>query len=360
LVLTNAETMRLLRELKDAKPIVNVELEVSGHKITQEDLKLLEAIIEKGSIRRVSAELNVSYRTIWLRIKRMEDELGFYLVKREKGGLGGGKVILTLQAQILTEKYRVISKLVQKRIRETDLSPTLRISGSDCPGVELLIHLYEEKGKVAEYLKVGSQLGLELLVNGYSDLAGIHIIDPETGEYNTHVTRKKVSQGLVLIHGYWREIGFIVEKGNPKNIQSPKDLLRSDVVLANRNKGSGTHLFTQYLLREISKEIGSPIQALTRRIRGYSSEYYSHREAALAVLMKKADVTIGPRWVADELGLEFIPLAREKFDFATRKELLKKDAIRDFISLLQSQQFKEEASKKGIYISQQTGTLLNK
>jgi Periplasmic molybdate-binding protein/domain len=76
--------------------------------------------------------------------------------------------------------------------------------------------------------------------------------------------------------------------------------------------------------------------------------------------MKKADVTIGPKWVADELGLDFIPLAREKFDFATRKELLRKDAIRDFISLLQSQKFREEASRIGIYASQQTGTLLNK
>jgi len=356
--LFNAETLEKLRQIWGAKPAISIELEVLGQRITGEEIKLLLEILERGSMSKIASERGVSYRTVWLRIEEMENKLGFRLLERQRGGIGGGRDILTLPAQALIERYRVLSELAWRNIEKAGLEPGLRIYGSDCPGVELLVQLLEEKGKIVEYLRAGSQLGLELLREGYADVTGIHIVDSQTGKYNTHVLRKHDKRDLVLIRGYSRDIGFIVERGNPKNILHPEDLLRRDVVLANRNKESGTYLLLQYILREMSRKYRIPTQALKRRIRGFDTGYYSHKEAALAVLNGKADVTIGPRWIAKELRLEFVPLVREKFDFVARRELLEKDILKELISVLTSPSFGEKASQMGIHVSPETGTIV--
>jgi len=357
--LLNEEELKILRLMSQITLNIELEILLDGCRITLEDIKILQVLQEKGSIRAAAGTLGVSYRTLWLRIRKIENTLGYYLLNRQKGGISGGRDVLTLPAQVIIERYKVLAKLVQKNIEKASLQPDLKIYGSDCPGVDALVQILEEKGEVVEYLRVGSQLGLKLLIGGYCDVAGIHMIDQDTGEYNTHVLRKYSNLDLALIRGYWREIGFIVERGNPKNVHHPEDLLRRDVVLANRNKGSGTHLLLQHLLREMSRKYGSPQQALARKIRGYETEYYSHREAALAVLNRKADVTIGPKWVAKELGLEFVPLAKEKFDFLTRKELLEKEPLKELVKTLRSPEFREKTSTMGIYTSSETGTVMN-
>ncbi|MGC8988432.1 substrate-binding domain-containing protein, partial [Infirmifilum sp.] len=189
-------------------------------------------------------------------------------------------------------------------------------------------------------------------------LAGVHVIDPETGEYNLHLLKKNAGKDLVLIRGYWREIGFIVAPGNPKNIFSPEDLLRRDVVLANRNKGSGTHLLLDYLLKKLSTEYGIPLHALHSRIKGYDSSYLSHYEAALRVLNGKADVTIGPLWTAKSLGLDFRPITKERFDFLTLADYLTEQPLKAFLEILKDYEFKEKATTLGIFAGDDTGKII--
>lgn len=344
----------LSKVLGSTRLAVSVELMVNGERVGAEDVAVLRALQSTGSLLAASEALGVNYRVLWSRISSLERRLGVQLVRRTRGGLGGGRVMLTATAQLLVERFRVAERKASRMRLGEALGAELRIYGSDCPGVEVAASLLEERGVFAEYLRVGSIAGLDLLKRGYCHLAGVHVVDPETGRYNEVVVR----EGLALIRGYWREIGFMVLPGNPKNIYSPADLLRRNVVLANRNRGSGSYVLLEKLLKDLSSSLGVPVQALKRRIRGFETEYISHGEAGLAVLNGKADVAIGPRWTARQLGLDFVPLAKERFDFATRRELLKDENVETFVEVLRSKEFAEKAASVGLAVDEETGKVL--
>lgn len=349
------QTLELIHSLK---PRLVIHFQGKEFEISPEDVELLRKIMEEGSIRKASIGVGIDYKTYWSRIRRLELMLGLQLIRKQRGGTGGGRVQLTLAGQALLERYRVTRTKLDRYITQLNLEPDLKIYGSDCPGVELLVSTLSERNVFAEYLKVGSEPGFQLLLQGYTHIVGVHLIDPDTGEYNFHLLRRAKEKRLALIKGYWREIGFIVARGNPKNIFTPEDLLRKDVVLANRNKGSGSYALLRYLLGKMSRQYSMPLNTLTRRIKGYDTEYLSHFEAASAVLHGKADVTVGPKWTATSLGLEFIPIAKEKFDFITLAEHLQRDQLGDFIEVLRSKEFAQKASSLGISTDSETGTIL--
>jgi putative molybdopterin biosynthesis protein len=349
------KTLKLLSQLK---PVISIRLVFDERVVSEEDIHLLETLADTGSLKEASKKLGVDYKTLWLRLKKIEQLLGVRLADKKRGGVRGGGFELTFAAEALMERYRVVASMLEKTLKNVQLKPDLIIYGSDCPGIELAGRLLAEKGLSAEYLRVGSQMGLELLLKGYSHLAGVHVIDPETGEYNLHLIKKNNGKDLVLIRGYWREMGFIVAPGNPKNIFSPEDLLRRDVVLANRNKGSGTHILLNYLLKKLSREYGIPLHAIHSRIKGYDSSYVSHREAALRVLNGKADVTIGPLWTAKSLGLDFIPITRERFDFITLGGHINSHPVKMFIEVIRSKDFSDAALRLGIFTDYDTGKII--
>jgi len=117
-----------------------------------------------------------------------------------------------------------------------------------------------------------------------------------------------------LINLVYRQQGLIVIKGNPKKISSFEDLLRDDIVFINRQRGSGTRLLTdKYLMENNISSTG---------IRGYEREEYTHMGVASAVLTGIADTGMGILAAAQALGLDFIPLARERYDLAFIKEYM--------------------------------------
>jgi putative molybdopterin biosynthesis protein len=162
---------------------------------------------------------------------------------------------------------------------------------------------------------VGSMGGLIALKKGEAHMAGTHLLDEKSGEYNIPFLQRLLSdRKIILMNLVYRQQGLMVLKGNPKKIISFEDLLRDDIVFINRQGGSGTRLLTDKYLREKNIPAGN--------IRGYEREEYTHMGVASAVLTGIADTGIGILAAAQALDLDFIPLARERYDLAVMKEYM--------------------------------------
>jgi len=248
---------------------------------------------------------------------------------------------------------------------EVKLFSTLKLAdliiiGSHCVGIDVLLEIMrKDKPFISKVINVGSSGGLAAIRRGEADIAGVHLLDAESGEYNITYIKRYGLKDVVLVKGYMREQGFIVAKGNLKNIKDFDDLLRDDVTLINRNQGSGTRILLDMHLSQIAEQKGVKLEDLTAKIKGYTIEAKSHTAVAVAVLMGKADVGLGIRTVAERYGLDFIPVRGEEYDFVIRKERLKKDAVKQFISILKSEEFKKELEKRlpGIRVYERTGEI---
>ena len=184
---------------------------------------------------------------------------------------------------------------------------------------------------------VGSLSGLIALRRGECHLAGCHLLDADTGDYNrTYVEQylPKVPTSLVtLVH---REQGLIVPPGNPKNIQTINDLARPDVLLINRQRGSGTRLLLDYHLKE------SGLQS--QNVKGYTREEYTHLTVAAAVASGAADVGVGIRAATAALDLDFIPIISERYDLAIPHEHLQSPLLEPLMNLLHDHNFRSAVS----------------
>jgi putative molybdopterin biosynthesis protein len=156
---------------------------------------------------------------------------------------------------------------------------------------------------------VGSLGGLLALKRGDAHIAGTHLLDEETGEYNRpFLARLLPDQDVLLVHLADRDQGLIVAPGNPQRITELADLARPGVLFVNRQKGSGTRVLLDYHLKR--RGIGAG------QIAGYEREEYTHLAVAAAVLSGAATAGLGILAAARALGLEFIPLFKERYDLA--------------------------------------------
>ncbi len=189
---------------------------------------------------------------------------------------------------------------------------------------------------------VGSMGGILALARGEAHIAPIHLLDESTGEYNaSYIERYLGKENVTLIKGVKRRQGFIVAKGNPKNINSVKDLAGPDVSFVNRQKGSGTRILTDYLL---GKE-----NVATDRITGYERDMTTHMAVAAAVKSGTADVGVGVYSAAHVMDLDFVPIGYEEYDFAVPQRYLETDMIMAFRRVLESKAFNEILQELGGY-----------
>lgn len=194
---------------------------------------------------------------------------------------------------------------------------------------------------------VGSLGGLNALKRGECHMAGIHLLDEETGEYNVPYVKRLFNEKIRLINLTYRQQGLIVPKGNPKEIRSLEDLCDKDVVFVNRQRGSGTRILLDDKLSELGFDKDEII--------GYDRELYTHLAVAVAVSSEAADVGLGISSVAQTLGLDFIPVAEERYDLAIPPEYLELPAIKRIIDLISSSDFKKRVKALGGYDTRDTG-----
>ncbi len=214
--------------------------------------------------------------------------------------------------------------------------PGLNIIGSNDYLLNKLIEHLGLSGAV-RVISVGSTGGWRAIRRGEADIAPTHLLDPETGKYNEPFLKKfGLEDRALLIRGYMRRIGIVVRPGNPKNIRSIKDFLRSDVVIVNRTKGSGIRVYLDSELKRIAAEEGVGFEKLVGRINGYFYEAKTHTAVALAVRDGRADAGIAAEIAAHIYGMEFIPLTWEHYDFLVLKERMGKKEVESFINGLRS------------------------
>jgi putative molybdopterin biosynthesis protein len=238
-----------------------------------------------------------------------------------------------------------------------DIRPAdLVFIGSHCFGVDLILELMPEFE--AKVINSGSTAGILAVKRKEADIAGIHLLG-EDGVYNESFLRHFGITDAVLVKGYLREQGFIVARGNPREILSFKDLLREDVRFVNRNRGSGTRALIDMKLRELSNELGMDFEELKGKIRGYEVEAKTHDAVAYAVATGRADAGVGIRSAAKLYGLDFVPLGAEEYDFLIPKERLGKTSVRDFLKVLKSREFGERLKNfEGLKVYERTGEMI--
>jgi putative molybdopterin biosynthesis protein len=182
---------------------------------------------------------------------------------------------------------------------------------------------------------VGSMGGIMALKKGEAHIAGVHLMDADTGEYNLSYIRKYLKdKRIALIKMVGRVQGFMVKKGNPKGIRSFNDLTREDVSFVNRQRGSGTRILLDFFLDRQGIDAGS--------INGYNREEYTHMAVAAAVAFTNIDVGLGVYSSAAALGLDFIPIYNEEYDLAIPTEFLEEDNIKIMLKVIRSSEFRKK------------------
>ncbi|MHB8843233.1 MAG: molybdopterin biosynthesis protein [Nitrospirota bacterium] len=160
---------------------------------------------------------------------------------------------------------------------------------------------------------VGSMGGLLALKRGEAHLAGTHLLDEETGEYNiSYINKHLPGRKVVLVNLVYRTQGFIVQKGNPRGIRGFEDLSRDDVVFVNRQAGAGTRLLTDLYLKKLNID--------PTKVKGYHHEEFTHMAVAAAVVSGAADTGLAVLSAAQALDLDFAPVAQERYDLAIPAE----------------------------------------
>lgn len=198
---------------------------------------------------------------------------------------------------------------------------------------------------------VGSLGGLMALARGQCHLSGSHLLDSATGIYNQAAIRQQLKGiPVCLVRLVDREQGLILKPGNPCAIKSLADLARNDIRFVNRQKGSGTRVLLDYKLSELGI---SPHQ-----IQGYGDEEYTHMNVASAVLSGQADVGLGARSAANALGLEFLPVAMEDYDFVIPDKYMIDARVIALLEVVRSEEFKNAALKMGGYGVERTGEII--
>ena len=183
--------------------------------------------------------------------------------------------------------------------------PRLAIVGSHCVGLDAVVARLAEQGLAARILATGSQGGLAALRRRECDIAPIHLLHPESGAYN----RPFLSEGMRLIPGWRRIQGLLFRPGDPRFEGRGLDaalaaaLADPEAIMVGRNQGSGTRVLLDRLLQGA-------------RPPGYWNQPASHNAVAASVAQGRADWGMAIRPVAEAMGLGFLPVADEHYDFA--------------------------------------------
>jgi putative molybdopterin biosynthesis protein len=235
--------------------------------------------------------------------------------------------------EIVPAGTMVSVRLLGRELRLADLV----VIGSHCIGLDYLLGELEHCGMRSKFLAVGSLAGLDAARRGECDIAGIHLWDPATGEYN----RPFLTPELDLIPGYGRLQGIVFRAGDARfEGQSVDEAILAatsdeSCVMVNRNQGSGTRVL-------LDRVLGGA------RPRGYAVQPRNHNAVAAAVVQRRADWGVTLDTIARSTGLGFIPVQHEQYDFVTPKARAERPSVRAFRSWLEKPQTREALARLGM------------
>jgi putative molybdopterin biosynthesis protein len=250
-----------------------------------------------------------------------------------------GFIIIPRQREYLEAGETAAVNLLGSSLQPADLV----VIGSHCIGLDYLLGRLHEQGIRSKFLAVGSTGGLLAARRGECDVAGIHLLHPETGIYN----HPYLTDDLALVAGYGRLQGIVFRRGDVRfegrtSSAAVAETVRDPTcILINRNRGSGTRFLIDRLLGN-------------HRPAGYLAEAKSHNAVAAAVAQGRADWGLAIANVANDTGLGFIPLQEEQFDFIIPRLRLQRAAVQAFCRLLQCVEIRQALANLGFRPAKET------
>jgi len=242
----------------------------------------------------------------------------------------------TAEVELLKPVAEIANTLVMVGSHDLTLDLLANLLGKYYPPIFLSSH------------SVGSLGGILAIKNGSCHMAGSHLLDPETGEYNFPYIRTYLNGIEVkVIHLVFREQGLFVQRGNPKKVKGLADLIRKDIAFINRQKGSGTRILLDHTLKNLSLD--------SNQIRGYQNEEFTHMGVASTVASGIADAGLGILSAARAMGLDFIPIAKERYDVIIPSIYFKDEKVQKVMEAISSDEFKKTALQMGGYDVSRTG-----
>lgn len=287
---------------------------------------------------------------------------GFCVIEQSSEGVEAGE-------KVKIELYR----------SKSEIENTVVIIGSHDLILDVIADIIpnEYKDMHVTSTHVGSMGGLMALRRGEAHMAPIHLLDEATGEYNISYINKlfpKVAAGgvpegntpaggeqMALIKGVHRIQGILVKKGNPLGISSIGDLVKKvsengasnngeKIRYVNRQRGAGTRVLFDYKLKEAGIDPAD--------INGYDREMATHMAVAAAVASDGADAGMGILSAAKAMGLDFIKVAPEEYDFAIPAKHLELPHAKAFIEILKSEDFRTRVEELGGYECDRAGEIV--
>jgi putative molybdopterin biosynthesis protein len=237
----------------------------------------------------------------------------------------------------LSDGYPAGAQVTVRRLGAGSRAADLVVIGSHCTGLDHLLGMLEAEGVVVKALNVGSQGGLAAARRGECDVAGVHLLDPESGVYNLPF----LTPALDLVPGYRRMQGIVFRRGDPRLEGAPDAaaaiaaaLADEQCVMVNRNAGSGTRILIDRLLGDA-------------RPAGYFAQPRSHGAVAAAVAQGRADWGVAISPVAELYDLAFLPLVVEHYDLVVPRARRDRAPVRRLIELLTSEAGRDALRRLG-------------
>ncbi|MCK5428005.1 MAG: hypothetical protein KAI94_00960 [Anaerolineales bacterium] len=233
----------------------------------------------------------------------------------------------------------------------SEIEHTIFAIGSHDISLDLLAQFLAARDRRLASANVGSLGGLVALKRGQAHLAGSHLLDPKTGEFNISYIRQYLPDVPVVVVAFvGREQGLLVLRGNPKGFRSLDDLARPEVTFVNRQRGAGTRVLLDYHLGilGVSQE----------DILGYDQEEYTHLGVAAAIASGRADCGLGIAAAAQALDLDFIPLFKERYDLVIPREYYESDLLAPVLDIIKEGSFCQAIAELPGYDTDPMGTII--
>lgn len=250
---------------------------------------------------------------------------------------------------------RWIEESASRNIARSPSGPdraVLLAAGSDDPALAILHDLYGAQRMAASLFMatVGSGAGLESIRSGVADFATAHLLDPARPGAAGRAAQDSLPSGTVVVELFYRELGWVVAHGNPKSIESIRDLARPKLRFINRQAGSGTRIYFDQELRRV--------RLTGKKIVGYDETVSTHLAVGLRVLSGRCDVGLATRTTAQLLGLDFVPVIRERFDMLVPKDRFFTKPIQNVLGIVGSREFRARIGELGGYDVAESGRIV--
>lgn len=233
---------------------------------------------------------------------------------------------------------------------ETELRRNLLAAGSHDLIIDLLNTALKENDPNVSLSSshMGSMGGITAVGRGQAHFAGVHLFDPETGEYNWPYIKKLLPGAKMrLVNLAYRMQGWIVPAGNPDGVETVNDLANKELSFINRQKGAGTRILFDYLIEKAGLSAS--------HIFGYEREEHTHLNVAASVAAGTARVGIGILPAARAFDLDFVPLVEERYDLLMSEEFYNSPEANLLLSIITDSNFKNQVEALGGYSMRDAG-----